>query len=117
MNINIETKNLDITPSLRIYIEKKFSSFTRILERFEKNQVLAVWLELERVTRHHKKGDVFRAEVILHLPKKLLRAEGEFSNLRGALDIAKNKLKVELAKYKSQISKKRVKSSEKPKNF
>lgn len=110
MNINIEAKNLDITPSLRIYIEKKFAVFVKHLRPFEKKQSLDIWLELERTTRHHKKGDVFRAEALLHLPKKSLRAEEESSDLRSAIDIVKDKLKIEFNKYKSQLLEKRAKN-------
>lgn len=109
MNINIEAKNLDITPSLRIYIEKKFAVFVRSLKNFEKQQSWDIWLELERTTRHHRKGDVFRAEAILRLPKKSLRAQKNSSDLRSAIDFVKNKLKVEFGKYKSQLKEKRLK--------
>lgn len=100
MNIIIHSKNLDITPPIREYVEIKISSLDHLLQRFETQGEIKTEIEIARTTKHHKSGDVFYAEANLHLPKKSLRAEHYDSDIRIAIDEIKNKLHNEIIKYK-----------------
>jgi len=100
MQIIIKSKNLDLTPSIKEYVEMKIGSLNHLLERFEANSEIKTEIEIARTTKHHKQGDVFYAEANLHLPKKILRAEHYDSDVRIAVDEIKNKLHIEIMKYK-----------------
>lgn len=100
MQIIIHSKNLDITPAIREYIETKINSLDHLLQRFETQGEIKTEIEIARTTKHHKSGDVFYAEANLRLPKKNLRAEHYDSNIRTAIDEIKNKLHNEIIKYK-----------------
>jgi len=100
MQIIIKSKNLDLTPSIKEYVEMKIGSLDHLLERFEANSEIKIEIEIARTTKHHKQGDVFYAEANLHLPKKILRSEHYDSDIRIAVDEIKNKLHVEITKYK-----------------
>ena len=100
MKINLKATELDLTPALREYIERKIDSLSRFLKRWDAEGAVEIWVEVARTTRHHHKGNVFRAEADLRLPGKVLRAEDEDRDIRTAIDRIKDKLKREIEKYK-----------------
>lgn len=104
MKINLKATGLDLTPALREYAEQKIGSLEKFVKRWDAEGVVEVWVEVGRITKHHHKGDVFRAEADLRLPGKVLRAEDEDWDIRAALDRLKDKLKREVEKYKEQSS-------------
>lgn len=100
MKINIKSTNLDLTPALKEYIEEKIGSLVKFLTRFDAEGAVESRVEVGRTTRHHHKGPVFRAEVNIDVPGKVLRAEAEDLDIRTAIDEVKDKLKREAEKYK-----------------
>lgn len=104
MKIKVRGKNLEITPSLKNYINEKLAPLAKFVKRLDISGGTEIWVEVDRVSRHHKSGDVFRAVADLRLPKKILRAEKEAENVRMAIDVLKNKLILEIEKYKTRLS-------------
>ncbi len=106
MKIIIKTKNLDLTPSLENYVEEKISSlkkFVDVLKKDEdKNTLSEVFVEIEKETRHHNKGEVFGAEARILLPGKKIMAEAAGDDLLLAIVEIKDKLQQELKKYKEK---------------
>jgi putative sigma-54 modulation protein len=99
MNIIIRATNLELTPELRAYIEEKFSNLTRYFEN-----ILEVHIEIEKTTRHHQKGRIFRAEANLRVPiKGLLRVEKAEKDIYKAIDKVKDHFKEELVRYKEKL--------------
>lgn len=104
MKLHLKGTNLDITPSLENYFEKKIGSLERFLKRWSKEGAVEVWAELARSTKHHHSGDVFRAEIDIRLPGKILRAEARAEDIRRAIDLARAKILGEIKKYKTAKS-------------
>jgi putative sigma-54 modulation protein len=100
MKINIKATGLDLTPSIVRYIEEKISSVEKFLVKFGKKSEIEVFFEIARTTKHHRKGEVFRAEANMELPGKVLRADHEDWDVRVAIDKVKDKLQAEIKKYK-----------------
>jgi ribosomal subunit interface protein len=106
MNIIIKTKNLELTDSLQNFIEKKIGSIKKFIyvlkeEDPKKGKTLAeVFVEIEKESNHHRKGDFFRAEIMVILPGKKIVAEAKTDDLFKAIVEAKNELKMEIEKYK-----------------
>lgn len=100
MKINIKSTNLELTPALREYLEEKIGMLKKFLKRWEAEGVTEIWVEVGRTTRHHQKGEVFRAEADLRVPGKVLRAEEESFDVRAAIDKMRDTLKREIIKYK-----------------
>jgi ribosomal subunit interface protein len=106
MNIIIKTKNLELTDSLQNFIEKKIGSIKKFIyvlkeENPEKGKTLAeVFVEIEKESRHHRKGDFFRARIMVNLSGKKIVAEAKTDDLFKAIVEAKNELKIEIEKYK-----------------
>jgi ribosomal subunit interface protein len=106
MKIIITTKNLDLTPDLQSFIEKKIGSikkFINILKQDTPNglKTLAeVFVEVEKETEHHKKGKVFSVKTQVILPGKSLVAWSRADDMFKAIIGAKDELKMEIEKYK-----------------
>jgi len=104
MRIIIKTKNLELTKSLESYVEKKIFSlkkFINILGQNEDRKTLSeILVELEKETKHHKKGNIFLAKAQIDLPGKILLAKAKSDDLLKAIVEIKEKLKMEIEKYK-----------------
>jgi putative sigma-54 modulation protein len=101
MKIIIKTTNLELTPEIEERIEEKINSVDKLLDDMDRN-VIEARVEIGRTTKHHRKGDIFRAEVNLTLPGRLLRSVAEEWDLRTALDQVKNELQQEIKKYRGK---------------
>ena len=102
MQTNIKATGLYLTPSLKMYIGRKMEVIARLLKRFDASGQPELWLEVARTTRHHRRGEVFRAEASLRLPGKILRVEHEDVDVRAAVDELQVKLRLEVGKYKTR---------------
>ncbi|KKS45467.1 ribosomal subunit interface protein [Candidatus Azambacteria bacterium RIFOXYD1_FULL_42_11] len=89
MKIITKTKNFPLTPSIADYLEEKINSLDKFLP---KDESIFADVELAKTTRHHQKGDVFKAEVNLTIPGRLIRSVAEEWDLRVAIDKVKDEL-------------------------
>lgn len=97
MNIIIKATNLDLTPSLKEYVEEKIGNLGKFIEPQEAK------VELSR-DKHHQTGNVFRAEVMLILGGKVMRAEASSEDIYASVDLIVPKLKEQIAKFKDKRS-------------
>lgn len=104
MKIIIRAKNLELTKSLKNFIEEKIGSlkkFVDVLKRQEDGKTLAeVFFDIEKETKHHNKGQVFRSEAKIMLPRKKIIAQSAGDNLLLTVVEIKDKLQQEIKKYK-----------------
>ncbi len=108
MKIDIKTSHLDLTPALREYILEKVGSLEKFLKRWEAEGEVEAWVEIDRTSNHHHKGDVFRAIIDIRLPHKALRATEINGDIRAAIDRAKDVMRQEIGKHKDISGKKRT---------
>lgn len=110
MRIEITTKNLDLTPALREFTEKKIGSLQKFVKRFEENSEVKCFIELAKTTEHHNHGEIFYAEANVEIEGEngLLRIEENSNDMHAAIDGLKDRLKQELLILKSKkVDKKR----------
>lgn len=102
MNINLKATNIELTPAINDYLEKKVKELEKFIRL--KDESVQAWVEIGKITNHHKKGDVFRAEIQIHLPHygKGVRAEAIHEALNAAIDDAHGQMKIELEKVKDK---------------
>lgn len=99
MTINrIKGTNMELTEAIKSAVAAELATLDSRLERW--GTAVFADVEVGRTTKHHQKGDVFRAEVNLQIPGKLLRAEEEDEDLYVALKNAVGTLERELKKEK-----------------
>lgn len=111
MIINVKAIKIDLTPAIREYIETKIGSLARFLKRFEPSKTgklparrgkkeIEAFVEICRMTSHHRKGDVFCVIVNVPIGKTVIRAEDIDWDVRIAVDKVKDRLQQEIKKYK-----------------
>lgn len=95
MNISIKATYLDLTLSVKEYVEEKIGHLGKFIVAQEAK------VELAR-DKHHRTGLVFRAEVTMILGGKVMRAEALAEDIYAAIDLVIPKLKEQIGKFKDK---------------
>src|SRR5690348_6316128 len=95
MNINIKATHVDLTPSLRDYIEEKIGGLEKFISATEAK------VEIDR-DQHHHSGEVFHAEANLIAGGKIMHAEATAEDGYAAIDLLVPKLKEQAKKFKDK---------------
>lgn len=95
MKINVKATGMELTPAISSYIYKKISSIEKYLpaadiEKSGANTVAQV--EVGKNTRHHRAGNIFRAEVHITGAGLDLYSVSEETDLYAAIDIVKDEI-------------------------
>jgi ribosomal subunit interface protein len=98
MNIQIKATKMELTPAIEAVVKEKFNGLSKYFDN-----IIGCEVEVGKTTEHHHKGDIFRAEVNLEVPKKVLRAVSETDDLYKSINEVKDKIKGELMKYKEMM--------------
>ncbi len=98
MIVTIKTKNLEQSEALNTFVEKKFETIQKFVD--DDKMLTEVFVEIEKETKHHKKGDIFLVKAQVILLGKSLMAEANGDDLFVAVGKAKDELKNEIEKYK-----------------
>ncbi|MGE5297658.1 MAG: ribosome hibernation-promoting factor, HPF/YfiA family [Acidobacteriaceae bacterium] len=98
MQISIKGTNLELTPSIKRYVEEKIGHLEKFLGKTDQAKV-----ELER-DRHHNTGNVMRAEVMLIVGGANIRAEASSEDIYASVDLLVPKLKEQISKFKDKRS-------------
>ena len=98
MRYNVRGENIEVTPALREYVEKKLSKLNRY---FTKTPDANVHVNLKTYT--DKKGKV---EVSIPMPGLVLRAEEVHEDMYAAIDLVTDKLERQIRKHKTKINRK-----------
>ncbi|MFA5155639.1 MAG: ribosome-associated translation inhibitor RaiA [Patescibacteria group bacterium] len=107
MQINIKTTRLELTAAIRDYCQLKMDMAAKYLGD---TQVINCDVELEKTVGGQHKGEIFRSEVNLEIPHKLLRVEKTEKDLYKAIDKVKDDLEMMIKKHKEKgLDKKRGK--------
>ncbi|TCP26036.1 SSU ribosomal protein S30P /sigma 54 modulation protein [Scopulibacillus darangshiensis] len=97
MNFNIRGENLEVTPSLRDYAEKKVGKLERYFDSPLASDV--------HINMHvHNNEQVI--EVTIPMQGLLLRAEESHDDLYAAIDLVVEKLERQTRKYKTKVNRK-----------
>jgi putative sigma-54 modulation protein len=103
MKINLKGTGIDLTTAITDYATKKISSVEKYINK--KNEDAVFMIELARTTRHHKHGEIFKAEVRVNGAGLNLFAEAESEDLYSAIDKVENELIHELVHTKGRQNK------------
>jgi len=95
MRIILKGRNIEITNSLREYVEKRVGKLEKFIEVMNEAQVTL----LVEKDRH-------RVEVTIPLNGYLLRGEEETADMYNSIDLVVEKLEKQIDKYKTRINRK-----------
>lgn len=89
MHTNIKTTNISLTEAISDYTSKRLDAITQF---FKDDTTVKCDIELGRTTRHHNKGDIFRAEIHIVGKDKDLYASAEEEDLYKAIDMVRDEM-------------------------
>lgn len=99
MNIQIKATEMNLTPAIKDYAEKKVSALDKYFHG--KGEVVAQ-IEVGKTTHHHKSGNVFRAEISIRAEGKHYYAVSEKDDLYASIDEVKDEVAREIVSLKSK---------------
>lgn len=102
MKIILKGTNIDLTPSIKTFIDDKIGSLAKFMSDKEADLAEAR-VEIGKPSRHHRSGFVYMAEVNLRIGGRLLRAVTEHLDLHTAVDQARDELDRQLNKLKTKL--------------
>ena len=113
MKIDIKATNLEITPALTEFIEDKIGSLGKFVrgeatggDGEQGTYLVEAFVEVARDAKHHKHGEVFKAEFNLKIGGRVLRAERREWDARAAIDGVREELKMILEKEQGKLESK-----------
>jgi len=92
MNVQVRGKNIEVTPALKEYAEKRLSKLEKYLPKID---VVHVTLLVE--------GDLHKTEVTIPVAGYLLRGEEESPDMYSSIDLVVDKLERQAKKYKEKL--------------
>jgi len=99
MQLNIKATNLELTPKLKEYAQKKMDMLDKYLGKLK---IINAHIEVSKTSNRHLKGEIYSAEVNLSLGSDLLRVEKTEKDLFKAIDKVKGHLELVIKKYKDK---------------
>jgi putative sigma-54 modulation protein len=98
MHFNIRGENIEVTPAIREYVEKKVGKLERY---FDTTPTADVNVKLQVLGSGESS-----IEVTIPMPKLLLRGEEINADMYAAIDIVVEKLERQIRKYKTKVNRK-----------
>ena len=97
MHIQVRGKNIEVTPALRGYVEKRLRKLAKFDQHFGDVQVT---LAVEK--------DSHRIEVTIPIDGMILRGEETTGDMYASVDLVVDKLEKQMDKYKGKLRRRRV---------
>jgi ribosomal subunit interface protein len=116
MKIILKATNLDISPSISKYVDEKIGGLDKFLEKFD-SEIVETRVEVGKITRGQRQGDIFRAEVNLRIGGYLIRVEETEESLSAAIDLVKDELQRKIREYKDKQGTKFIRGARSWKKF
>lgn len=100
MNLTIKATNIDLTDAIRSYVEKRLCTLKKHVDATAGDNFAEI--EVGKTTEHHHQGNIFRAEIVLHINGKKVVAVSEKDDLYAAIDEMKDKIEREVTSGKER---------------
>jgi len=92
---------MDLTPQITDYIHEKLSVVEKYINPEMDEEILAE-IEVGIISKHHKKGDVYMAEINLTSKGKQYRAVSKTGDLYASIDNLKDQISKSLRRSKDK---------------
>ena len=103
MKTTIKATQFALTPAIETYIHDKLVRTVERLTKRSNTDSVMLAIEVAKTTRHHQKGDVWRAEAMLTVEGKTFRAETSGQHLQEAIDLLEPSIGGEIKRFKDKI--------------
>lgn len=116
MKIILKATNLKLSPSIKKYVDEKIGGLERFLKKFD-SELVEARVEVGKITRGQRQGDIFRTEANLIIGGHLIRVENTEESLPAAIDLVKDELQREIREYKDKQGTKFIRGARSWKKF
>jgi putative sigma-54 modulation protein len=97
VNVEVFAKNIELTEAIKSYIEKKVSKLDRFIKEIDETRFDVTYSKTARnVNERHS------AQITLHGPGFILRAEERSDDLYAAIDLVMDKILRQIERYKGK---------------
>jgi ribosomal subunit interface protein len=97
--IQVYSPNLKLTEDIRKHIRQELQN----LKKFYDGRLASmIRVEVGKISGHHQKGKVYRAEINLPAFGRLLRAEEVAESIQTAINIVKEEIERQIKKFKEK---------------
>ena len=100
MKINVKGMQMEIAPETMDYLDKRLSAVDKFVDPNDGSAIALV--EIGRNSEHHKTGEVYRAEIKVHVAGKEFFTFSENIDLNSAIDVAKDEMLQEMRSWKGK---------------
>ncbi|OGH58827.1 MAG: ribosomal subunit interface protein [Candidatus Magasanikbacteria bacterium RIFCSPHIGHO2_01_FULL_33_34] len=97
--MSIKGTGIELTEAIKQYVEEKFGDLDKFFDNIQKIEV-----DVGLRSQHHNKGNIFYAEVNVHVPGRSIRVVKETEDLYKAIDKVRDHLKSELKEFKDKLN-------------
>lgn len=98
MNYNVRGENIEVTPAIREYVEKKISKLERYFTEAPNAKV--------NVNLRFNQDKTSKVEITIPMPHLVLRAEETNTDMYAAIDLIADKLERQIRKHKTKVNRK-----------
>lgn len=103
MQIDLQSKNMELTDAIKDYVVKKVTNLEKLLSNIETNKGEAkVKFEVAKTTNHHKTGEIFHANCTINIDGQNYYGESNHEDLYTAIDVVKEQLFNDIGKNKDR---------------
>lgn len=103
MKINLQSKNIEITDSIKDYVEKRVTNLGKLLSKIEKGGgEVQAFFEVGKSTNHHKAGEFFHTDCSVKIKGENYYASADKEDLYEAIDNVKDALFNEINRSKKR---------------
>ena len=103
MQINLQAKNMELTPAIQDYVNKRVTNLEKLLRNIEEQGgEVKVRFDVEKTTNHHKAGEVFHADCSINTKNGEFYSGADREDLYAAIDEVKENLFNEIQKNKDR---------------
>jgi ribosomal subunit interface protein len=100
MKINEKGINMVITPEIKDFLYTKLAYLDKFINPADDSIMCDV--ELSMTTKHHRNGEIFKAEINLFMNGRTMRAVSEKEDILSAIDIVKDEIVREITVNKDK---------------
>ena len=98
MNYNVRGENIEVTPAIREYVEKKVAKLERYFTETPEATV--------NVNLRFNQDKTSKVEITIPMPQLVLRAEETNADMYAAIDLIVDKLERQIRKHKTKVNRK-----------
>ncbi len=105
MKINLQGKNMELTPAIKDYVYKRVTNLEKLLSAIEaRGGEVVVNFEVGKATLHHKSGVVFHSDCLIKIDGKSFYYGSNKEDLYQAIDEIRESLYEEIRRDKDRGS-------------